>query len=103
MGVIFEFQDDGMVAGLNKPSEKLMAMGIETETHEPVDNLEAIGPLAVGDVVCFKSDGPDFYGTIFEFQDEGSVAGLKALSPKLAGLGSGEETHEPVDNLELLP
>ena len=98
-GVIFEFQDDGMVAGLKSISEKLVSMGVEGETHEPVENLEAASDIAVGDTVYFKSDGPDFSGTVFEFQDDGFVAGLKDLSPKLAGLGSGEETHEPCDNL----
>ena len=86
-GVVFEFQDDGMVAGLKDVSEKLKAMGIEEQTHEPVENLEAASEVAIGDRVYFASDGPDFTGTVFEFQDDGMVAGLMDLSDKLAGLG----------------
>eukprot|EP00966_Prymnesium_polylepis_P093512 2164454-Prymnesium_polylepis.1 len=33
------------------------------KTHEPVENLTAVSHVAVGDVVFFKSDGPEFYGT----------------------------------------
>ena len=102
-GVIFEFQDDGMVAGLRNLSQKLKDMGCGEETHEPVENLQAAGELAVGDVVYMKSDGVAFSGTIFEFQDEGMVAGLKDLSEKVKGLGCGEETHEPCENLALVP
>ena len=65
-GVIFEFQDDGMVAGLKSISEKLVSMGRRRRsTHEPVENLEAASDIAVGDTVYFKSDGPDFSGTVF--------------------------------------
>lgn len=92
-GVIFEFQDDGMVGGLKSLSDKLKSMmGGPDETHEPVENLEVVpqsNGLAVGDVVQFVSDGPAFSGTIFEFQDEGAVAGLKSLSDKLKGLMGG--------------
>ena len=92
-GVLFEFQDDGMVGGLTNLSEKLKGMmGGPEETHEPVENLEVVpqsNGLAVGDVVQFVSDGPAFTGTIFEFQDEGAVAGLKSLSDKLKGLMGG--------------
>ena len=59
------------------------------ETHEPVENLTATCSVAVGDKVFFKSDGPEFYGTIFEFQDDGMVAGLRDISAKLSGLGCG--------------
>ena len=31
------------------------------------------------------------------------VAGIKELSAKLTGLGCGEQTHEPVENLAMLP
>jgi hypothetical protein len=31
------------------------------------------------------------------------VAGLKDLSAKLTGLGCGEQTHEPCENLGVLP
>ena len=92
-GVVFEFQDDGMVGGLKGLSDKLKSMmGGPDETHEPVENLEVVpqsNGLAVGDVVQFVSDGPAFSGTIFEFQDEGAVAGLKSLSDKLKGLMGG--------------
>ena len=38
---------------------------------EPVENLVVgAGGIKVGDVVT-KSDGPEFFGTAFEFQDEG--------------------------------
>jgi hypothetical protein len=93
-GVIFEFQDDGMVAGLRNISQKLKDSGAPEETHEPVENLEiGAGGLKIGDVVTFKSDGPSCYGTVFEFQDEGMVAGLKDLSEKLKGMGCGDETQ----------
>ena len=59
------------------------------ETHEPVENLEVASPIAVGDKVYFKSDGEAFFGTVFEFQDGGMVAGLRELSDKLKGLGCG--------------
>ena len=60
------------------------------ETHEPCENLKVLsGEFAVGDTVFFKSDGPDFTGTIFEFQDDGMVAGLRDLSPKVKALGCG--------------
>lgn len=90
-GVIFEFQDDGMVAGLRSLSEKLIAMGVEGETHEPTENLDVVdtGGLKVGDVAYMKSDGQAFYGTIFEFQDGGMVAGMRELSDKIKGLGCG--------------
>ena len=89
-----------MVAGLKNLSQKLVDSGVN-ETHEPVENL-TIGAngLKVGDTVFMKSDGPDFFGTVFEFQDGGMVAGLRDLSDKLKGLGCGEETHEPIENLE---
>ena len=53
-------------------------------------------------MVYFKSDGQACSGTVFEFQDEGMVAGLKDLSAKLKGMGCGDETHEPVENLAIL-
>lgn len=124
-----------MVAGLKNLSQKLKDMGVGEETHEPVENLEpASSGLAVGDLVYLISDGKAFSGTIFEFQDDGFVAGLKDLSEKLASLGAGfarlprrtcrdcrarahhstymrvawisrvfhrEETHEPCENLAL--
>ena len=102
-GVVFEFQDDGNVAGINQLSEKLVNMGVEEETHEPVENLKAVSDVAIGDVVFLKSDGEAFSGTVFEFQDNGMVAGLKDLSAKLTGLGCGEQTHEPCENLGVLP
>lgn len=93
-GVIFEFQDDSMVAGLRNISQKLKDSGAPEETHEPVENLEiGAGGLKIGDVVTFKSDGPSCYGTVFEFQDEGMVVGLKDLSEKLKGMGCGDETQ----------
>ena len=95
-GVIFEFQDEGMVAGLKNISQKLKDSGAPDETHEPVENLAlgvGAGGLKIGDVVTFKSDGPTFFGTVFEFQDEGMVAGLKELSDKLKGTGCGDETQ----------
>ena len=101
-GTIFEFQDDGMVAGLRGTSQKLKDMGCGDETHEPVENLTSPSDVAVGDVVYFKSDGQACSGTVFEFQDEGMVAGLKDLSAKLKGMGCGDETHEPVENLAIL-
>ena len=84
-----QFQDEGMVAGLNQVSDKLIAMGVGEQTHEPVDNLEIVTPLKVGQKVFLKSDGPEFTGEIFEFQDAGMVAGLRSLSAKLSGLGCG--------------
>ena len=94
-----QFQDEGMVAGLTNLSQKLIASGVDKETHEPVENLEKVCDFKVGQKVYFKSDGPAFCGIIFEFQDDGMVAGLKDLSDKLKGLGCGDETHEPVENL----
>ena len=102
-GTVFEFQDDGMVAGLKGCSQKLQDMGVGEETHEPCENLKATSAFAIGDKVYLKGDGEAFYGTIFEFQDEGMVAGIKELSAKLTGLGCGEQTHEPVENLAMLP
>ena len=101
-GVVFEFQDDGKVAGINQLSKKLVDMGCGEETHEAVENLKAESEVAIGDRVFLKSDGEAFSGEVFEFQDDGKVAGLKALSTKLQTLGCGEETHEPVENLGLL-
>lgn len=96
-GVVFEVTDG--VAGLRQLSQKLKDMGCGEETHEPLDNLKAVHSLKVGQRVHFKSDGPACQGVIFEFQDEGRVAGLRELSQKLKDMGCGEETHEPVDNL----
>lgn len=102
-GVVFEFVDGGNVAGLNTISQKLKDMGVGEETHEPCDNLEALCEFAIGDVVFLKGDGEAFYGTVFEFQDNGEVCGLKDLSERLKGLGCGEETHEPAEGLSLKP
>ena len=102
-GTVFEFQDDGMVAGLKGCSQKLQDMGVGEETHEPCENLKPSSEFAIGDKVYLKGDGEAFYGTIFEFQDDGMVAGIKELSAKLTGLGCGEQTHEPVENLAMLP
>lgn len=69
-GVIYEFQDDGMVAGLKDLSQPLKAMGCGEETHEPVENLEVVpeaAGLKVGQTVYLKSDGPDVTGEIFMF------------------------------------
>jgi hypothetical protein len=84
-----QFQEDGMVAGLKGLSEKLYAQGAEGETHEPAENLVPTSSLAVGDKVFLAGDGPEFFGTIFEFQDDGMVAGIQDLSDKLKGLGCG--------------
>ena len=101
-GVVFEFQDDGMVAGLKNCSQKLQDMGVGEETHEPCENLKPSSEFAIGDKVYLKGDGEAFSGTIFEFQDDGMVAGLSELSAKLTGLGCGEQTHEPCENLAML-
>ena len=101
-GTIFEFQDEGMVAGLNNLTDKLKASGCGEQTHEPCENLVAASALRVGQTVWLVSDGKELYGTIFEWQDNGAVAGLNQLSDKLKGLGCGEETHEPVENLQPL-
>ena len=47
-GVIFEFQDEGMVAGLNCISEKLKGMGVEGETWEGVAARRACSSHARG-------------------------------------------------------
>mmetsp|Transcript_32318 Transcript_32318/g.96239 ORF Transcript_32318/g.96239 Transcript_32318/m.96239 type:complete len:122 (-) Transcript_32318:412-777(-) len=102
-GVVFEFQDDGAVAGLNCLSKKLADSGCGETTHEPVENLEEVEDVwRIGSKVFLQSDGPEFYGEIFEYQDDMAVAGLKNLSEKLNNLGCGEQTHEPVENLKLL-
>ena len=87
-GVVFEFQDEGMVAGLKDCTQKLKDQGSEI-THEPVENLKAVSDICIGDKVFMKSDGEAFLGTVFEFQDDGMVAGLKELSDKIKGLGCG--------------
>ena len=43
-------------------------------------------PLRVGQFVTFK-DPPGASGTIFEFQDDGMVAGLRGTSQKLKDMG----------------
>ena len=87
-GAVFEFQDDGAVAGLNNCTKKLQDQGSEV-THEPLDNLQAKHNICIGDKVYFKSDGQAFYGTVYEFQDDGVIAGLKDLSEMVKALGCG--------------
>jgi uncharacterized protein YidB (DUF937 family) len=96
-GVVFEVNEG--IAGLRELSQKLKDMGCGEETHEPVDNLRAVSALKIGDKVHIKSDGPAYSGTVFEFQDNGQVAGLQELSQKLKNTGCGEQTHEMVENL----
>ena len=55
-------------------------------------------PLRVGQFVQFNDD-PACSGVVFEFQDDGNVAGINQLSEKLVNMGVEEETHEPVENL----
>ena len=65
---------------------------LRDETHEPVENLQLVSSdLAIGDKAYLLGDGNEFHGTIFEFVDDGMVAGLKDLSAKLVGLGCGWE------------
>lgn len=45
-------------------------------------------PIQVGSAVRFKDNGA-LRGVVFEFQDEGAVAGLNCLSKKLADSGCG--------------
>uniref|UniRef100_A0A7S0IMW1 Uncharacterized protein n=1 Tax=Calcidiscus leptoporus TaxID=127549 RepID=A0A7S0IMW1_9EUKA len=101
VGTVYALEEDGMVAHLINLSQKLQDMGCGEETHEPLENLEPISDIKVGQRVFFKNDGSDFSGEVFEFVDDGMVAGLKDLSPKLAALGA-DPTHEPVDNLAQL-
>ena len=64
-----QFQDEGQVAGLRFLSEKLKALGVGEETHEPVENLEAhvaTTGFSVGQVVYLSSDGPAVNGEILE-------------------------------------
>jgi len=98
-GVVFEFQDEGQVAGIHS-NQKLKDMGCGDETHEPVENLEPLTTLCVGQKVFLTSDGPAVTGEIKDFLVEGDMV-LAALKPgeKLQAMGVGDETHEPVDNL----
>ena len=43
-------------------------------------------PLRVGQFVTFN-DNPECSGEVFEFQDDGAVAGLKNVSQKLIDMG----------------
>jgi len=45
-------------------------------------------PILVGSAVRFKDNGA-LRGVVFEFQDDGAVAGLNCLSKKLADSGCG--------------
>mmetsp|Transcript_12871 Transcript_12871/g.32604 ORF Transcript_12871/g.32604 Transcript_12871/m.32604 type:complete len:125 (-) Transcript_12871:368-742(-) len=99
-GVVFELHDG--LAGLRLLSQKLKDMGCGEETHEPVDNLRLVSAVKLGSRVSLKSDGQKCSGLVFEFQGDGLFAGLHDLSQKLKDMGCGEETHEPVDNLEEL-
>lgn len=45
-------------------------------------------PIQVGSAVRFK-DNSALRGVVFEFQDDGAVAGLNCLSKKLADSGCG--------------
>ena len=65
-------------------------------SDEALDDIQAEKPEET------RGDGEAFSGTIFEFQDDGMVAGLSELSAKLTGLGCGEQTHEPLENLAML-
>ncbi|KAG8468187.1 hypothetical protein KFE25_013270 [Diacronema lutheri] len=98
-GVVFQLE--GGVAGLRSLSQKLTDMGCGEETHEPLNNLQPVSTIKIGQRVFFKSDGPAASGEVFEFQDDGNVAGLTKLSQKLKDTGCGEQTHEPVENLAI--
>ncbi|KOO30983.1 hypothetical protein Ctob_013274 [Chrysochromulina tobinii] len=104
-GTVFEFQDEGMVAGLRNVSQKIKDMGAGEETHEPVENLELIDgcQLCVGQTVYLKSDGPEVTGEIFELLMDGPMvlAGLKP-GAKLLAMGTPEVTHEPAENLAVV-
>ena len=51
--------------------------------------MQAKHNICIGDKVYFKSDGQAFYGTVYEFQDDGVIAGLKDLSEMVKALGCG--------------
>lgn len=97
-GVVFQIEEG--IAGLRSLSQKMRDMGCGEETHEPLDNLVPVSTIKIGQRVFFKSDGRAASGVVFEFQDDGNVAGLNELSQKLKDMGCGEVTHEPVENLE---